>query len=816
MTRRQKSGLFAGTLLLVALLVGGAVVQKLVQPKSITAQEVLTETTSPTMVVGSAGALANLHIGDGQTVLLATVDGGALLIYDADATDTVNNSTVYNGPNSVGRYKAFALNGISSGSGPSDGTAAEYTIVGTGVAATDTAAFAAGLSVLNDAGGGVLYINGTVSLNADQDFTAAVSLIGVPGTDATIVLNDDSGTITWNETSTVLSGTDLGLTATAAFADHIQVPTATNTLVAGDWFYAFSDDPVDGCTHNEGYGNNPGEIHQVKEIRQSTGGSDYIVFDDFIVDALTNGQKVVELSMLDGIEVKGLKFKWAGSTTPTDSAIRFRCCANVVVENCHWELPSPNEIQFIYCADSIVTKCTFEGAEDWDGGDGYGVVFGPCNRCIFSDSVAYGYRHVFTTTAQSITETGTFTANAGTDVITSNSHGHLEGTILRVSSSGSLPGGLSASTDYYVTSVTANTFQLASSYSGSYENIVNITSAGSGTHTWTNIDRQGTPRNVLVKGVIAHGNGSSTSTLVPFDTHAEGWGIVFDGCVADIPSEYRLPASSSTINNNRAFQTRSRNTIFRNCTVNGSGIVNPILILGENAKVLNCYFENFWYGIQVKDDTSGGVPHGVDGMVVSGCVFKTSTGPGVLITDGANHTISYCEFVECGSLATSEFRAPIYIESTDGLGGHRVMYCSLDNQTANILSIGGTGFLSGEVNFVGNNMRGYAGEGPVFTANAGTDTINSALHELLNGQAVRLTTTGTLPAGLAIDTTYYVVQKTNSTFKLSLTAGGAPVNITDGGTGTHKWDRTTDSGLDWGNPDAEAQQVFGDSYNWTD
>lgn len=75
-----------------------------------------------------------------------------------------------------------------------------------------------------------------------------------------------------------------------------------------------------------------------------------------------------------------------------------------------------------------------------------------------------------------------------------------------------------------------------------------------------------------------------------------------------------------------------------------------------------------------------------------------------------------------------------------------------------------------------------------FTADAGTDVItSSAAHKLDNGVAVQLTTTDTLPAGLSLLTTYYVVARTETTFQLSATRGGAAINITDAGTGTHTW-----------------------------
>ena len=73
-----------------------------------------------------------------------------------------------------------------------------------------------------------------------------------------------------------------------------------------------------------------------------------------------------------------------------------------------------------------------------------------------------------------------------------------------------------------------------------------------------------------------------------------------------------------------------------------------------------------------------------------------------------------------------------------------------------------------------------------FTA-ATTDIVTSAAHGLPNGTAVTLTSTTTLPAGLSVATTYYVISSTADTFKLSLSVGGAAVDITGTGTGTHTW-----------------------------
>lgn len=60
-------------------------------------------------------------------------------------------------------------------------------------------------------------------------------------------------------------------------------------------------------------------------------------------------------------------------------------------------------------------------------------------------------------------------------------------------------------------------------------------------------------------------------------------------------------------------------------------------------------------------------------------------------------------------------------------------------------------------------------------------------HGLSVGQAFQVATSGTLPAGMALTTTYFVISAgfgANS-FQFSLTRGGAAINTTDTGSGTH-------------------------------
>jgi hypothetical protein len=70
-----------------------------------------------------------------------------------------------------------------------------------------------------------------------------------------------------------------------------------------------------------------------------------------------------------------------------------------------------------------------------------------------------------------------------------------------------------------------------------------------------------------------------------------------------------------------------------------------------------------------------------------------------------------------------------------------------------------------------------------------TETITSAAHGLINNTRLTVAaTSGALPTGLAAATNYYIRNATTNTFQLSLTPGGAAVDLTDAvGTTTVTW-----------------------------
>lgn len=111
------------------------------------------------------------------------------------------------------------------------------------------------------------------------------------------------------------------------------------------------------------------------------------------------------------------------------------------------------------------------------------------NVMMLVDLVGF-YRVTSTTTitSQAMTNTlsafSTFTADAGTDVITHSNINLFPYTRVQTSTTTTLPAGLAAATDYYVIKVTDTTAKLATSYANAVAGTaINITDAGTGTHT---------------------------------------------------------------------------------------------------------------------------------------------------------------------------------------------------------------------------------------------------------------------------------------------------------------------------------------------
>lgn len=150
----------------------------------------------------------------------------------------------------------------------------------------------------------------------------------------------------------------------------------------------------------------------------------------------------------------------------------------------------------------------------------------PCIVTLVDVVGFYRVTSVTTATAQSTTNTlgygDTFTADASTDLCTWTSTTNipsniLTGTRIQVSSTTTLPAGLAAATNYYFIKVSDTTFKLATTYANAVAGTaINITDAGTGTHTLTRLlprYTNGAGLNAIIFNPAATAMGAATPNL---------------------------------------------------------------------------------------------------------------------------------------------------------------------------------------------------------------------------------------------------------------------------------------------------------------
>ena len=153
---------------------------------------------------------------------------------------------------------------------------------------------------------------------------------------------------------------------------------------------------------------------------------------------------------------------------------------------------------------------------------------------------------------------------------------------------------------------------------------------------------------------------------------------------------------------------------------------------------------------------------------------KDNTTSASSVQHGGNVQPTYYKYLLSGSAVSAAATAqPTVVTLIDIVGFYRVTTVTTTTEQATTNTLGQT---------------------DTFTADAGTDicTWTSTANipsNVLTGTRVRLTTTVTLPAGLALATDYYVIKLSDTTFSLATSyanaVAGTAINITDAGTGTH-------------------------------
>ena len=278
----------------------------------------------------------------------------------------------------------------------------DYNIVvkGTGNSALDEANLAAAVSSLNGLGKGTLWIDGSVILLNDKNFTAPIHLKGLDQ-DAEIVVQSTNpsfvSAFAWNPTFTYSTpSTTYSISNSKTRAEYITTSGTGYTPTEGDWIllYDFGASISGVEPHNVGGTQGPMEIHQIHEYDSSTGRS---YTSDPVIDLMNVSGTLAVIDFQENVEVENLKFRQTTSQIDFQNALHFRKINGVKVKNVRMDRNGVGAIYANYCVNVDISDVSIEGTLKND--NVYGIVAGVVNGFTFRDSIVHGTRHVFTTTA---------------------------------------------------------------------------------------------------------------------------------------------------------------------------------------------------------------------------------------------------------------------------------------------------------------------------------------------------------------------------------------------------------------------------------
>lgn len=681
---------------------------------------------------------------------------------------------------------SFSFNGASSSSSTGGtGGLNDYIVRGSSLPDVDNAALQGAAAAANAAGKGTVWIDGPVYLTEPLYFTGAVSLRGL-GPDAKIISRvGTSYAIAWNVGLVPIEATAVtGVSSNTSRSEFLSVPGGFEPNV-GDWFFVWSFDPItDVEPHYRAYNgyHMPLELHQVAYWDSA---ASRIYVEGTMQDNFDNAARLQIVSMLKGIVVDNLQLEVDSSTTQVDSntALHFRGCNGLVVDNIQMPRHGAGAISFQHCSNVRCNGVVIEGTQAADGV--YGIMCGNVNGVSINNCQLYNTRHAFTTTSghsKTTMAASGFIGTSANNTIVRAAHGLENGFPVRFAGT-SLPSNLDPSQNYWIVSATNDTFQVADTIGGSP---ISLGSDGSGDVNWVWC-RWGTALNTTIRNCLGHcqykwDDGAGDARIL-FDTHPEGYGVVFEDC------EVRLTGTKVGY----GFQSRSRGARFKNCrTYSGNAAAGyAFRTYGPDTVFDNCFVDGAILGICDFETSYGGVF--ANGTVIRDCTFRNVWEP-IYHRAGDNLLVTGCNFINSGFNAQSG--PPIhaaYVNIQHGTG-HEIRGNSMPKDT-NYYSISCWALPTDAVKIYGNDLTGYystlgtAQRLATFTASADTDLLTSVSGEIVEGDKIQLYATGeNMPGGLAADVDYYVVDyvytsASTRTFKLSATEGGDPIDITSDGSG---------------------------------
>ena len=451
----------------------------------------------------------------------------------------------------------------------------------------------------------------------------------------------------------------------------------------------------------------------------------------------------------------------------------------------------------------ISRTVTFTNATETVNRTGHGLAFGDTVQFTTSGVLPTGLSaatNYYVTGRNSIGSTITFTDTG--DIINWTAHGLPAGAQIEFTNSGgALPTSLTAGTNYYVRSagLTANAFTVSTT-AGTGGAIRTFTGAGTGTHTvWTN--------QILADSFSIAANSGDVTGLT-FTTDGTGTHYL----VASGLGVWRSDAG--TVANGDQLQVRltaaGAGGTTRTATVNINGVSAGFAVTTAGPSPIVFTPRT---GMDTSSEVTSDAPilSGITGSVNITALSGTGTSLAVL-KNGTPYTAA---------------NLPLAVSSGDTIALRQTTSASVSTATTAIVTINGQSFTftattaAGGVEpddfsftpkyearrastitsdtvqihgltaeravTVGGTGAAYKIGKPVTFSNA-SDLVNMTAHQLLVGTELTFTNVdGALPTGLVRGTKYYVISanRTNDVFQVSTTPGGAAVNFTSDGSGSH-------------------------------
>jgi hypothetical protein len=330
----------------------------------------------------------------------------------------------------------------------------------------------------------------------------------------------------------------------------------------------------------------------------------------------------------------------------------------------------------------------------------------------------------------------TATITVATPAVITVAASPLNDTAVRFTTTTLLPAPLATTTTYYVINRTATTFQVSLTLGGS---AVATNAFGSGTHTVTTV---------------------SLATTAPSGT--SNTQLATTGFVAAAIGNVPVSLTNWSFSETTTTQALSSMTV-------ASPTVITVATAPANGTAVSFAAGS---GGVLPTGVTADAPYYVFNRTSTTYNLSTTTGTSLIATMNAGATFT-------GSIAGTTLTVTA-VSGTGVIGIGQVISGTGVTAGTNITALGtgaggvGTYTVSASQTVASTTITAVATPGVVTIATAPS-----------NGNTVSFSTTGTLPTGIVAGTSYFVVNRTSTTFQISATSGGTAINFSGTQTGTH-------------------------------